>query len=113
MLAKFESIGGMTLNFSIYSTEPPEIVNVTGNQYVCVGFVVTLSCKATGNPIPNITWTRVWENGTDSEELPSMDGFYVISTTSRSSNGTYRCTASNGIGDPASKTTEVIVGSKL
>ena len=79
MLAKFESIGGMTLNFSIYSTEPPEIVNVTGNQYVCVGFVVTLSCKATGNPIPNITWTRVWENGTDSEELPSMDGFYFIS----------------------------------
>ena len=86
---------------------------MTGDQYVCVGFVVTLSCKATGKPIPNVTWTRVWENGTDSGELLSMDGFYVISNTSRSSNGTYRCTAFNGIGDPANQTTEVIVGSKL
>ena len=103
----------MTLNFFIYSTEPPEIVNVTSNQYVCVGSMVTLSCKATGKPIPNITWTRVWENGTDSGELSSMDGFYAISNTGRSSNGTYRCTASNGIGNPANLTTEVIVGSKL
>ena len=79
-----------------------------------MGSMVTLSCKATGKPVPNITWTRVWENGTDSGELPlSMDGFYVISNTSRRSNGAYRCTASNGIGDPADQTTEVIVGSKL
>ena len=86
---------------------------MTGDQYVCVGSVVTLCCKATGKPIPNITWTRVWENGTDSGELPYMDEFYVISNTSRSSHGTYRCTVSNGIGDPANQTTEVIVGSKL
>ena len=86
---------------------------MTGDQYVCVGSVVTLSCKATGKPIPDITWTRVWENGTDSGELSSMDGFYAISNTSRSSSGTYRCTASNGIGHPANQTTEVIVGSKF
>ena len=55
----------------------------------------------------------MWENGTDSGELPSMDEFYVISNTNRSSNGAYRCTASNGIGDAANQTTEVIVGSKL
>ena len=113
MLAKFEGIEGVTLDFLIYSTEPPEIVYVTGNQYVCVSSKVTLSCKATGKPIPNITWTRVWKNGTDSGELPAMDGFYVISNTSRSSNGTYRCIASNGIGDPTNQTTEVIVRSKL
>ena len=88
-------------------------MNVTGDQYVCVGSMVTLSCKATGKPIPNITWTRVWEDGTDSGELPSMDGFYIISNTNRSSNGTYLCTASNGIGDPINQTTELIVGSKL
>ena len=86
---------------------------MTGDQYVCVGSMVTLSCNATGKPIPNITWTRVWENGTDIGELPSVDGFYVISNTSRSSNGTYRCTASNRIRDPVNQTTEVIVGSKL
>ena len=86
---------------------------MAGSGYVCAGSVVNLSCKATGKPIPNITWTRVWENGTDSGELTSVDGIYVISNTSRSSHGTYRCTASNGVGDPANQTTEVIVGSKL
>ena len=86
---------------------------MTGDQNVCVGSMVTLSCKATGKPIPKITWTRVWENGTDSGELPSMDGIYVISNTSRSSDGTYRCTASNGIGDPANQRTEVTVECKL
>ena len=75
--------------------------------------MVTLSCNATGKPVPNITWTRVRENGTDSGELPSLDGFYVISNISRSSSGTYRCTASNGVGYPAYQTTEVIVASKL
>ena len=86
---------------------------MTGNQFACVGSVVTLSCKATGKPIPSIAWTRVRENGTDSEELASVDGFYIISNTNRSSKGTYRCTASNGIGDAANQTTEVIVGCKL
>ena len=75
--------------------------------------VVTLSCKATSKPIPNITWTRVGDDGNDSEEVSSIDGFYVISATSRSPNGTYRCTASNGIGDPANQTTEMIIGTKL
>ena len=102
----------MLITFN-YSTETPEIVNVTGDQYVCVGSMVTLSCKATGKPIPNITWTRVWENGTDSGELPSMDGIYVISNTSRSSHGTYRCAASNGVGMSANQTTKVIVECKL
>ena len=84
---------------------------MTGDQNVCVGSMVTLSCKASGKPIPNITWTRVWENGTDSGELPSMNGIYVINNTS--SNGTYRCTTSNGVGTPTNQTTEVIVECKL
>ena len=75
--------------------------------------MVTLSCNATGKPAPNITWTRVWENGTDSVELPSINGYYVIRNTSRSSNGTYRCTAFNGVGEPVNQTMEVIVGSKV
>ena len=86
---------------------------MTSAQNVCVGSMVTLSCNATGKPMPSITWTRVGENGTDSGELASVDGFYVISNTSRSSHGTYRCTASNGIGNPANQTTEVIVECKL
>ena len=80
-----------------------------GNQNVCEGSMVTLSCNATSKPAPNITWTRVWENGTDSGELPSLDGYYFIRNISRSSNGTYRCTAFSGAGNPVNQTMEMIV----
>ncbi|XP_022808216.1 hemicentin-2-like isoform X2 [Stylophora pistillata] len=89
--------------------EHPKIVYASNDQDVCEGSMVTLGCHATGKPEPNITWTRVWENGTDSDELPSVDGKYVISSTSRGSNGTYRCKAFNGVGDPTNQTVEVIV----
>ena len=91
----------------------PSGVDVSKNQSVCEGATVTLSCNATGKPIPTITWTRVWENGSDSGELPSVNGLYVISNITKSSNGTYRCTASNQVGDPANKMTDVTVESKL
>jgi len=71
--------------------------------------MVTLFCNATGTPAPNINWTRVWENGTDSVQLPVVNGSYVMSNIKRSSNGTYRCTAYNGIGDPVNHTVKVIV----
>ena len=104
----------MFLNSKPYYFEVhPEIETVSGNHDVCEGSLVTLSCNAIGKPAPNITWTRVWENGTDSEELPSINGYYVIRNTSRSSNGTYRCTAFNGVGEPVNQTMEVIVGSKV
>ena len=74
---------------------------------------VTLSCNATGKPEPNITWTRVWENGTDSRALQSKDGYLVMANISRSSNGTYRCTAFNGVGKPVNQTVTVIVRCKL
>lgn len=95
-----------------YFPERPEIANLSNDQDVCKGSMVTLGCNATGKPTPNITWTRVWDNGTDSGGLPSVDGYYVIRNISRSSNGTYRCTASNGVGGPVNQTMEVTVGSK-
>ena len=85
---------------------------MSNNQDVCEGSMFTLNCNATGKPTPNITWTRVWENGTDSEQLQVVDGNYVMSNIKRSSNGTYRCTAYNGVGDPVNRTVEVIVGCK-
>ena len=74
--------------------------------------MVTLYCNATGKPAPNINWTRVWENGTDSEQLPVVDGSYVMSNIKRSSSGTYRCTAYNGVGNPVNRTVKVIVRCK-
>ena len=85
---------------------------MSNDQDVCEGSTVTLGCNATGKPVPKITWTRVWENGTDSEELPAVHGYYVIRNINRGSNGTYRCTAYNGVGDPVNQTKEVIVRRK-
>ena len=92
-------------------SEHPEVF-LSKSQYVCEGVTVTLSCNATGKPPPNITWTKVEENGPDSRALPSVDGFYVISDIKNTSNGTYRCTASNRVGYPVNQTTVVNVGSK-
>ena len=86
---------------------------MTSDQDVCEHSEVTLSCNATGKPEPNITWTRVWENGTDSGALQSEDGYLVMANISRSSNGTYRCTAFNGVGEPVNQTVTVIVRCKL
>ena len=86
---------------------------MTSDQDVCEHSEVTLSCNATGKPEPNITWTRVWENGTDSEGLQSKDGYLVMANIGRSSNGTYCCTAFNGVGGPVNQTVKVIVRCKL
>ena len=93
--------------------ERPQVVGVTSEQDVCEHSEVTLSCNATGKPEPNITWTRVSENGTDSEELQSKDGYLVMANISPNSNGTYRCTAFNGVGEPVNQTVKVIVRCKL
>ena len=56
-------------------------------------------CEATGKPAPNITWTRVLEDGSSSEVLhhgPAWDFLNI----NRSASGTYRCAADNGIGNP-------------
>ena len=74
---------------------------------------MTLSCNATGKPTPNISWTKVEDNGTDSAPLlPAVDGKYVMSNIHRSANGTYRCTADNGVGAPVNRTVRVKVECK-
>ena len=89
---------------------PSEIGNVSSDQDVCKGAMVTLSCNATGKPTPNITWTRVADDGTDSAPLQSVvDGKYAMNNITRGSNGTYRCTANNGVGDPVNRTVRVTV----
>ena len=93
---------------------PPGIANVSNDQVVCEGSLIFLSCNATGIPPPNITWTRVKDDGTDSEPLlPVVDGKYATSNIQRNTNRTYRCTADNGVGAPFNRTVRVEAQCKL
>ena len=86
---------------------------MSSDRDVCEGSLVTLSCNTTGNPTPGINWTRAFDNGTDSAPLrPVVDGKYDMSNITRSSNGTYRCTADNGVGDAVNQTVKVTVRCK-
>ncbi|XP_050292890.1 limbic system-associated membrane protein-like [Anthonomus grandis grandis] len=83
---------------------PPQITYVSSNGRVEVkkGTSVILECKAEGNPVPKITWSR------KNNLLPGGDQTVITSVLSldrvdRHHAGVYQCTASNGIGQEASK----------
>ena len=72
------------------------------------GLDLQLYCEASGKPVPNITWTRVFDNGGESELL-HRETTWKILNINRTDAGTFRCTANNGAGNPASQTIEVNV----
>ena len=72
---------------------------------------MALFCKATGKPIPNITWTRVLEDGSNSEVL-HQDSTWDFSNINRTASGKYRCIAYNGFGNEASHVFKVNVTCK-
>jgi len=78
---------------------PPSISQISANQTVNEGDDVTLICKGDGKPTPNITWTRLSDNSVVTFPL----------TVSKQDKGGYRCTADNGIGDPARKNVFITV----
>lgn len=73
-----------------------------GRVEVKKGSSVILECKAVGNPLPRLTWSR------KNNLLPGGDQTAITSVLSldrvdRHHAGTYQCTASNGIGEDAFK----------
>ena len=95
----------------IYLTDPPEFNKVSDDVLALEGDPsVTLECITDGEPTPNITWTKVYANGSDSGVLGTGNQFVL--ETNRNNNGTYRCTASNGIGTAPNRTVKVEVNCK-
>ena len=93
--------------FVIYLSDPPEL-NVSGDVVVIEGGLsVTLVCTADGEPIPNITWTRLRANETDSGVVATGNQFVL--ENNRNNSGTYRCTAYNAIGTALNRTVTVNV----
>ena len=85
--------------------------NPSSDQTVSEGSDLTLFCNATGKPAPNVTWTRVLQNGTDGD-VEFFGNPWVIVNISRTATGTYRCTAYNGIGNPVNHSLYVNVTCK-
>ena len=63
------------------------------NQSVLEGGNHTLFCNATGNPTPNITWTK----DTSSTVLHQGETYSIINIK-RQAAGDYKCSAWNGVG---------------
>ncbi|KAL0273991.1 UNVERIFIED_CONTAM: hypothetical protein PYX00_006538 [Menopon gallinae] len=63
------------------------------------GASVTLECRASGNPVPVITWTR--KNNLFPSGEKTVEGYSItIEQATRHQAGVYQCTASNGVGKP-------------
>lgn len=86
---------------------PPSITNAPIERvHVEVGKDLTLTCNASGDPQPNITWTK--------DGVPmsfSSDAFHQFRLTDVQSedSGSYKCTASNGYGSDATTVSRVDV----
>ena len=76
-----------------YNADPSVIAFGPTNQSVVEGGNLTLYCNATGNPTPNITWTK------DSSSTVVHQGeTYSIVNIQRQAAEDYKCTAWNGVG---------------
>ena len=89
----------------------PSLTNVSHDQTVREESNMQLFCEATGKPEPNITWTRVLEDGSN-DEILHQDPIWDFPNINRTASGTYRCTADNGFGNPVSHKIEVNVTCK-
>ena len=74
--------------------------NVSRDQTVLEGSNLQLFCEASGSPAPNITWTRMFENGSVSREVLHTGPTWNIENINRTNAGIYRCTAYNAIVNP-------------
>ena len=88
-------------------TDQPEITLNPLNVTKAEGENVTLTCNATGNPEPNISWIVKWSSintnyshGTDfSKDRQEM----TIMNVRRTDSGEYQCMATNNLGNDSSQ----------
>jgi len=85
-------------------TDESVIAFAPSNATVVEGGNLTLHCNATGNPLPNITWTKDGNN-----TVLYCGETYSIVNIQRQGAGQYTCTAWNALGEQKNATATVIV----
>ncbi len=99
------------LTVNMFFTVAANLTNVSRDHTVREGSDIQLFCEAAGRPTPNITWSRVLEDGSNSEVLHNRST-WDFPNINRTASGTYRCTADNGIGNPVRHKVKVNVTCK-
>ncbi|XP_067335871.1 MAM domain-containing glycosylphosphatidylinositol anchor protein 2-like isoform X2 [Channa argus] len=104
-------ISDKSARFSLSNkTAPPSIKFLLEDPLVVnPGETITLVCVSSGgDPPPTLTWVRP-----GGEELPKKrvvkGGTLTIPTVNVEDGGTYTCVASNNVGNPAKKSTNILV----
>uniref|UniRef100_A0A6A7G9I2 Protein amalgam-like n=1 Tax=Hirondellea gigas TaxID=1518452 RepID=A0A6A7G9I2_9CRUS len=105
----FPTAEEVVLQHSLDVQYPPKINSSNSPiQHVAKGASVTLSCTADGNPKPEIRWSYqggVLPSGALSKQGESL----TLEDVDRHVEGSYVCTADNGIGEPSSAVMKVVV----
>ena len=85
--------------------DPPVFITEPASQSVIEGNRATLFCNATGNPLPNITWT---EQGSNS--VLSTSDTLTLTNLRRGDNGAvYKCKVRNYLGSDESIATITVL----
>ena len=82
---------------------PPWVVDLEAGQNV------TLTCNGSGDPLPNITWTKI---GVVHDQFNFTGHKLHIFNVKRTDVGLYRCTANNGFGREATRVSVVNINCK-
>uniref|UniRef100_A0A0K0DG20 Muscle M-line assembly protein unc-89 n=1 Tax=Angiostrongylus cantonensis TaxID=6313 RepID=A0A0K0DG20_ANGCA len=88
---------------------PPRFIIPLEDQTVVIGGVIDLDCKVTGEPMPQVKWSKdggpIWEDSRYEWEVDEAKGTYHLRITSVNLNdeGTYRCVATNESGSVSTK----------
>ena len=89
---------------------PPKITIAPAQEpQLSIGQNYTLRCNASGDPHPNITWTK---DGVPVNQFNASGYLLHLVNLQRKDAGSYRCTASNGYGDDATSVSIVSIKCK-
>lgn len=89
-------------SLSLSSTEPVSISEGLTSQLVSPGSSTRFTCRATGNPSPNITWLFNANPITPSHRFQISGSSLVIADVAPQDEGVYQCLLDNGFGSAQS-----------